>query len=182
MHKQVHSGVGDNISAQYYYAEIVKHPTILADVVNTLTGVLYSNADSPSEPPKSFQIQNKIDYNNVTEYAQIFNNHKIFQGKLDRIYDELEIQGGGKKTAFLSNLNTHYVVLRERLIKNNKTISPIEVVRQHADEIILDIENNLLKTIDKSSNISVDLEFIRISIRIVLVDAFMRCKILEEPQ
>lgn len=182
MHEQVHSGIGDNISVQNYYAEIVRHPTILADVVNALTSVLYLDPDSINEHPKSFEVQKKIDYNNVIDYAEVFKNHKIFQGKLDKIYDELEIQGGGKKTAFLSDLNSYYIVLRERLIREQKSISSIEVVRKFADEIIHNIESHLLETIKKSSNISVELEFIMVSIRIVILDAFMRCKILEEPK
>jgi len=182
MLQQDHSGIGDNISAQNYYAEIVRHPTILADVVNALTSVIYRMAEEPVGHPQSFQIQEKLEYNNVIEYAEIFENHKVFQGKLDQIYDELEIQGTGKKTALLSNMNSQYHQLRGQLRREDPRVSMMDLIREHSDGIIADIEAKLLETIKSSSNILVELEFVRVSVRIVLVDAFMRCKILEEPK
>ena len=59
----------------------------------------------------------------------------------------------------------------------------IEAIRENADLIFENIENEIWKILESSSNLSPNLpiESIKIGILIVMVDAFMRCKILEEP-
>jgi hypothetical protein len=68
-------------------------------------------------------------------------------------------------------------------IKEKGKYSDFESIRLNSDLIFENIENEIWKILESSSNLSPDLpiESIRMGILIVMVDAFMRCKILEEP-
>lgn len=57
----------------------------------------------------------------------------------------------------------------------------IDVIRESADSIIDKVESTLLNEIRTSTNIEVSIDAINLSLQIVLIDAFIRCKILEEP-
>ena len=53
------------------------------------------------------------------------------------------------------------------------------IIRENADNIIEDIEDYLIESLDASpENTSEDIAF---GVSVVMVDAFMRCRILEEP-
>ena len=52
----------------------------------------------------------------------------------------------------------------------------LEIIQMNADNIIEDIENNLLEIVDNNLSNSEDTSF---ALPIIMVDAFMRCKILE---
>ena len=56
----------------------------------------------------------------------------------------------------------------------------MKIIRQNVDNIIEDIEHQLLEMIEKDEKH--DEEDINFGISVIMVDAFMRCKILEEPE
>ena len=76
-----------------------------------------------------------------------------------------------------------------RIIKNlyletkgefvNGQPNKLEIIQNNADKIIKNIENKLLELIDTQQSNNDD---IYIALPIILTDAFMRCKILEEPR
>jgi hypothetical protein len=59
----------------------------------------------------------------------------------------------------------------------------MDEIRANADNIIETVQNKLWEIIENSPNANTDMPFevIQISLLIILVDAFMRCEILEEP-
>ena len=59
----------------------------------------------------------------------------------------------------------------------------MENIKANADNIIDKIKYELWDVIENSSNVNIDLDYevIDICLLIILVDAFMRCNILEEP-
>lgn len=184
MTNQTHGGIGDNIYVQgdAVFNAIQMHPTILADIINTLgTNLLYED-DNFFNNYNEYEILKKIDYNKVTIYRDIIDEHKIYQGKLNVIYQELESTGSLKKTIILKNIRNCYIKIKGKYISKNESQNEIEVIRDNSDKIFADIENVLLSEIDKSNNINAPLETIKIGILIIIVDAFIRCKILEEPK
>lgn len=52
-------------------------------------------------------------------------------------------------------------------------------IRKHADDIIDDVEEELLSKCDMNLIEEDDISF---GISVIMVDGFMRCKILEEPK
>jgi len=68
-----------------------------------------------------------------------------------------------------------YLKLKGKYVVDSN--NELELIREHSDDIINDIEEFLLNEIEKQS-IHDDA---KIAIPIIMVDAFMRCKILEKP-
>jgi len=69
------------------------------------------------------------------------------------------------------------VIVERSNVENHA--NPMEVISANADNIIEDVENELLKLVEKDE--AFHREDIFFGIPIIMVDAFMRCKILEEP-
>lgn len=154
---------------------IAKNPSALNVVIGSLGSKIFDKSDI-SEPSFAPSPENKILYNNVISYKSIIEEYKIYQGKLNKIYEEIEKQGSTKKEYVLLNIKTTY-------LKEKRKYNSIEQIRENADKIIENVETELWKNIEQSSNINnhLPIEAIQISLYVILVDAFMRCNILEEP-
>ncbi len=154
---------------------IAKYPSILSILINQIGSNLLE--DEFDAIGKNAPItEEKIKYNNVVSYKPVIEEYSIYQGKLNSIYDEIEKQGSSKKDFLLQNIKSLY-------LKEKGKYENIEIIRQNADLIFENIENEIWKILESSSNLSPSLpiESIKMGILIVMVDAFMRCKILEEP-
>ena len=81
----------------------------------------------------------------------------------------------------MENIKLAYLKQKSKLVSQDTAQSEIEIVRKSADVIIKSVEKALLAEVRGSSNIEVTSESINVSLQIVLIDAFIRCKILEEP-
>lgn len=154
---------------------ITKNPSALNIVIGSLGGSIF-NGTNANEPLSAPDPEEKILYNNVIHYKAIIEEYKVYQGRLNKIYEEIEKQGSTKKEFVLLNIKTAY--LNER-----KKYNGIDEIRANADNIIENVEAKLWDIIESSSNGNTHLpiEAIQISLYVVLVDAFMRCNILEEP-
>ena len=154
---------------------IAKYPSVLSAVINQIGSILLED-DFEDIGKKAPDTEEKILYNNVITYKSIIEEFSIYQGKLNGIYDEIEKQGSSKKSFLLQNIKTLYLKEKGKFVN-------IEAIRDNADLIFENIENEIWKILESSSNLSSSLpiESIKMGILIVMVDAFMRCKILEEP-
>lgn len=154
---------------------IAKYPSVLGDIINQIGSDLLNDEFEDLEK-KAPDTEEKILYNNVITFKPIIKEYSIYQGKINGIYDEIEKQGSSKKSFLLQNIKTLY-------LKEKGKYADIETIRENADLIFENIENEIWKILESSSNLSpiLPIESIKIGILIVMVDAFMRCKILEEP-
>ncbi len=157
---------------------ITKNPSALNIIIGELGSKIFDDqSQSANEPMSAPDPEDKIQYNNVVRFKPIIEEYKVYQGRLNKIYEEIEKQGSTRKEFVLRNINNAY------LIEKGKYNSDIEQIRGNADNIIESVQANLWQIIDNSNNKSSDLpiEAIEISLYVILVDAFMRCSILEEP-
>ena len=153
---------------------LIKYPSALNKVIMLIGRAIgdISEANDPENPPNSEQ---KISYNNVIRYKPVIQLYSAYQGKLNKIYAEIEKQGSSLKEIILMNINTLY-------LKEKWKYQTFDDLKTNADNIIESIEKKLWEIVDNSANeVDLDYEAISISILIILVDAFMRCNILEEP-
>ncbi|MHB1105189.1 MAG: ABC-three component system protein [Lutibacter sp.] len=154
---------------------IAKYPSVLSAIINQVGSRLLE--DEFEEIGKKAPVtEEKILYNNVITYKPIIEEFSVYQGKLNGIYDEIEKQGSSKKSFLLQNIKTLYLKEKGKFVN-------IEAIRDNADLILENIENEIWKILESSTNLSPSLpiESIKMGVLIVMVDAFMRCKILEEP-
>ena len=154
---------------------LVKSPSALNVVISVVGNRIFDDI-AITEPTNAPSTEDKILYNNVIIFKPIIEEYAVYQGKLNKLYEEIEKQGSTKKEFVLQNIKTIY-------LKEKGKYQDIEDIRKNADVIIENIENELWKSIENSSNRILDLptEAIQFSLLIIMVDAFMRCNILEEP-
>ena len=153
----------------------MKNPSALNVIVGFVGNRIFGDAIK-EEPTNAPDTEDKILYNNVILFKPVIEEYAVYQGKLNKLYEEIEKQGSTKKEFVLQNIKAIY-------LKEKGKYENIEGIRANADIIIENVENQLWKIIENSSNPVLDLpiEAIKIGLLIILVDAFMRCNILEEP-
>ncbi|MEQ3660457.1 MAG: ABC-three component system protein [Glaciecola sp.] len=125
---------------------------------------------------KSFNITTKLDYNGVTHKRRLINELKVYYHKLNVLYDELDSVGSLKKEHLLDNIRHIYLDVSGRYTGQNDNYMPI--IKQNSDAIFEEVFNELLQLVDFGD---ISVEELSPALRVVMVDAFMRCKILEEP-
>ena len=154
--------------------KLLKKPSALNTVIKFIGERIFIN--EPNETLKAPDPQEKILYNNIFRYKPIIDEYVAYQAKLNKLYDEIEMQGSLKKELVLQNIKKLY-------LQEKGNYSDFEDIRANADNIIDTVKDELWNLIENSSNANVDLDYeaIDISLLIILVDAFMRCNILEEP-
>lgn len=153
-----------------------KYPSILSKIISHLGAELINNFTIDDKIPAP-NTEEKILFNNVIYYKPIIEEYSIYQGKLNSIYEEIEKQGSSKKDFLLQNIRNLY-------LKEKGEYKNIEEIRGNADTIFQKIENEIWRIVDNSNNKPEDLpiEAMQMAVLIIMVDAFMRCKILEEPK
>lgn len=160
---------------EFVKAELGENPDItkissnLADLINLL-----SEEDLGSVPEVNnlheYNIDNKIVFNNLEYSATLINQHKIFYPKLDGIYKTFDSQGKNKSLSVFSKLTRFYT--DELVMKNS-----------NEDQIFMNIINKTLKHIQQSDNYSeIPFEELELCVSIIVVDAFIRCKIFKNPE
>lgn len=144
--------------------------SFLFEVINTISKCEIDEIESTTVR-NAFDIEEKITYNNIERYKDVFKEYKSYQGKLNTIYNEMEENDALKKISLLRNIQTIYLQTKSSLFGTN------------SDDVIDMVKNKLwqlFEDVDTNNNISYeDLNF---SLDIIIIDAFMRCKILEEPK
>jgi hypothetical protein len=154
-------------ASQYLGEKITKNPSMLNVLINEIAKINFDDIHE-TDVLVVFNPQDKIEYNSVKKYRHIIDDYKIYHSKLDNLYNELEEQGSLKKQKILHLINNFYL----------KAIPKYEQPLLHSDDIINDVINALY---DKLGNTLYE-EDIILGVDLVIVDAFMRCKILEEPK
>lgn len=153
-------------------------PSLLNTAINAIVHTLLESETEEEETYDLYKVPQKITYNELKRSKEIINDYKIYYGKLNSLYDELDKQGSFKKTILLERIKTIYRKVKNKYITDfdNEIIE----IRQNADNIFDDVEEELNRLAESNSETYV--EGIAIAIPIIMVDAFIKCKILEEPK
>jgi hypothetical protein len=153
---------------------LAQNPSALNTIIGYIGKNIFENTTS-LEPTNAPDTTEKILYNNVMRYKPIIEEYAVYQGFLNASYKQIEEQGSTRKEIVLQNIKNLY-------LKEKGKYESIEDIRLNADNIIEKIEAELWNKIENSNNIiELPIEAIEISLLVILVDAFMRCNILEEP-
>lgn len=116
-----------------------------------------------------FVIEEKINYNNLNGVRELIDDYKIFSVKLDQKYVEFDRGGKNRSTSILQIIRKQYIK-----VKNEK---------KDSEEIFYGVVENIIKIIEESANYKkLPFEELEMCVDILVVDAFMRCKIFENPE
>ncbi len=154
------------------------NPSILATVINIISSTDIEEFQD-SEIIYPFKIEDKIQHNCILRHKSTIEEYRAYQGQLQTLFKEIEELGSVKKKNLLKNIKQFYLDVKNEILLENQSI---EHVRKHADDLIDAVENKMFNVIDNSSNKiqSLDIESINLGVKIVLVDALLQCKVLEE--
>ncbi|MBL1277628.1 MAG: hypothetical protein COB30_016220 [Ectothiorhodospiraceae bacterium] len=159
---------------------LAKRPSLLTEVINKIAEV---DLDELTDEViiNSFSVEDKISYNHVTESSPIIQEYSGYQGKINAIYSEFEREGNGRKTSLLRNVKSIYLEAKGKVLGTDQSLGNVRV---HADQLIEYVKRRLHELVGSSLNndSSLPYEDVEFAVSIVMVDGFMRCKILEEPK
>lgn len=145
-----------------------RRPSVITYVINRL-------ADEPlaeiavNPDTKSFDLEPKIDINSLKKWRHIISEYTVFSLLVDKIYRAYDEQGVNKSFAVLSSLHDLYLNLASELTG--------DALFDKLLESVYDIVNK-----DYEYNESLTREELQVNIKIVLVDAFVKCKIFKKPE
>ena len=173
---EVLKNMKNNHESKMLNKKLKVNPSMLKNTINAISQINISELDK-KEQTTTFNPKDKIKFNSIKKNVALINEYKIYYHKINSLYDELEIQGSIKKEKLLASIELIYTEVKGKYILDST--NPIDIIRENADNIIDDVFNVLNEKVEKSTFWEED---IILGIRLIMVDAFMRCKILEEPK
>jgi len=163
-----------NHESQYTHEVINKNPSMLLNVINAIAEINFYPSNDILVL-NEYDINEKIKYNELKINSKIIKEYRVYQSKLNGLYDELTSQGSIKKEKLLENIKSLYLRAKGEFVNND---THDEIIK-NSDKIFDRVYDLLF---DKLIGNGLFDEDISLGLYIILVDAFMRCKILEEPQ
>lgn len=144
----------------------MKLETNLATVINILSKEDWDKSESVAEI-NSFEIDRKITHNNLNGAKAIIDDYTVHYGRVDKIYSEFDSQGSNKSSTVLGTIRQEYAKAKSNLTDD-----------QLFFEVVFKVQEKVLN----SSNYSpIPFDELEICINILVVDAFIRCRIFENP-
>lgn len=165
-----------NHESAYLHQRIRRNPSMLKNVINAISNISFEVIDTEVNL-NAYNPKTKLNYNSIKTNYSLIQEYKVYHNKINSLYDELELQGSLKKEKLLQNINSIYLKIKGKYVLDSDY--PMEIIRQYSDKIIDDVFDEILLELEDENSFNEDLI---IGIRLIMVDAFIRCKILEEPK
>lgn len=138
----------------------------LATVINILSKEDWDKSE-PIATVNSYEIDRKISHNNLDAAKTIISDYTVHYGRVDKIYTEFDLQGSNKSSSVLSTIRQEYAKAKGNLTDD-----------QLFFEVISKVEE---KVLNSSNYTSIPFDELELCVNILVVDAFIRCKIFENP-
>lgn len=148
--------------------DLEKVDTNLAAIINILAKEnLVKIPDSPEI--NEFEINRKIEFNNLQNAKETIDLYKVYYSKLEEKYIEFDKLGSNRSISVFSVLSNQYIKLQNE--------------KQDDIDIFYSVINNVIEIIQKSRNyVEIPYEELEMCVCIIVVDAFIRCKIFKNPE
>lgn len=164
-----------NHEAQYLNEQLKKKPSMLRNTIAALATV-----DITTYPEELVlnvvDTKEKIEFNQLRKNASLVREYSIYYTKLNALYTELENQGSIVMEKLLRTIKLTYERVKSTFVGESE--DHLKVVKDNSDAIYDEVYNVLYKKLEDSTYWEED---IVLGLNIVMIDAFVRCKILEEP-
>lgn len=176
--------VEKNFGGIHYYQNIASNPSYLAEIVNALTKLKLDELSNENNII-AFDIQEKIEYNNVNIYKYIIEDYSYYSTFISDTYSAISEIKPNCRDKIMKIINVEYRKIKAGLLAetNPSKKSKVNLIKEHSDFIIESVIKSLKSRLYESSNLKkeVHLEDIYIALEIIVGDAFINCKILENP-
>lgn len=138
----------------------------LASIINVIAKENLTEAYSGATIA-DFNVDEKIAFNDLEAAASLIEDYKVYSHIVDRIYTEFDKGGVNKSKSVLDAFRNVYLRLS---------------TKYSGDELFFQIVEEVTKNIKESSNFArIPSEELILSVHVIAVDAFIRCKIFKKP-
>lgn len=147
--------------------DVLKLDSNLAMIINILAKEEW-NDDCRSEPVHKFEIDRKILHNQLNKAKHLIEEYCLYHGKVDSKYSVFDSMGSNKSNSVLAKIKREYIKAKDAGSPDEVFFSVIEVLKD--------------KVIESANYSQVPIDELELCIDILVVDAFIRCKIMESPE
>ncbi|MCW3789379.1 ABC-three component system protein [Plebeiibacterium sediminum] len=162
--KVIYKFIKDELGGE---VDVVRLDSNLASVINTLSKEKWDETNE-GESINSFEIERKITHNELKDSKEIIDEYCVFYKKVDEKYSEFDTLGVNKSSSVLRSIRKEY-----RNLKNSGT----------PDFVFQSVVEKVKEKILESPNFErIPIDELELCVDILVVDAFIRCKIFENPQ
>ncbi len=151
-----------------------KSSQLLTQAIKEIAAIELEEANLAEDKKKPFNIPDKISYNALKRNRFLIEEYKAYFGKINMVYEEMEQQGVFKKEKLLRVIRSFYLKAKGEFTGGD---SSLEVLQCYADDIFERVESTIINKVSEPGQ-----DEILLAVPIIMADAFMRCKIFEEPQ
>lgn len=150
--------------------DCVRFNSDLTTIINILAEVKLDE-DVPLGNINMFEIDKKIEFNKLDIAASIIDDYKIFYNQVEKKYREFDKMGLNKSMLVLQSLKKVYI---DALLKNKY---------DNSDLLFVGLIDEVKEIVINSSNyFDISKETLEACASLLVVDAFMRCKIFKNPE
>lgn len=147
--------------------DIVKLDSNLATIINILSLEKWDDSNS-DDSYNSFEIDRKIQYNDLDDAREVIEEFCVYYKKVDEKYTEFDLLGANKSNSVLNSIRKEYRKLKKTDNKDDVFFGTIESIKS--------------KVLESKNIDNIPIDEIELCIDILVVDAFIRCKIFENPK
>ncbi len=147
--------------------DILKLDSNLASVINILSKETWDETNK-SDSVNSFEIERKISFNDLKNSKDIIDEYCVYYKKVNEKYSEFDTLGANKSNSVLATIKREYLKLKN--IGNSDSVFSA-VLEKVKDKIL-----------ESSNFVEIPIDELELCIDILVVDAFIRCKIFDNPQ
>lgn len=152
----------------------------LATLLPSIAKITISEVSSRNDT-KSYNIEDKIEYNNIHSFKEILEEYGQYGYKIDALYEEYDNNFPGCTKSIFQYFRTKYLLKKEKLISQEPENTPITVIKKNADNILRDILMQFIEEIKAVREVEINLEALESCALCVVCHALINCKILEKP-
>lgn len=160
------SQIIETTSARAVY--VAPTPSDMAVIVNTLAHTELEDPSTEYKLPKDFEIDQKIDFNELTPLTEFIRSHAVYQSKVEHIYMASYDEGCNLQQGVLSTLMCLYYKFLTQSMKGGMLYMRII---EEAREIVMRSSNRGELSFDK----------IQFGVCVIVAHAFCICKIFLNP-
>jgi hypothetical protein len=148
--------------------DVAKLDTNLAKVINILSKEDFTAVPKPAI--NSFEIERKIGHNNLQTTRKLIEDYAAFFIRVDYQYNALDKLGANKSLSVLQAIRKSYIEESSKSGANSEDLL-----------FLLVIENVITKVLSSANYAEIPLDELDFCVSVLVVDAFVRCKIFNNP-
>jgi len=147
-------------------ADPAKVESNLATIIKSMNAEDW-NADAAKTEIIPYEIETKISYNQLDRARALIDEYRVHHHRLKKLYSEYDRLGSNKSLSVLNGIRREFIAL-------GKALGP--------DDLFFGTITRVKACIQGSANhISMPEEELDLCVEILVVDAFIRCKIFRNP-